>query len=384
MMSESEVNQDRIEENLARTRARMDGRLSALQERLSPGQILDDLMAYFRGSESGDFARNLMSSVQNNPMPAAVTGIGLAWLMASNPRPKPASTNPGAVDIPPRRDVAPLAPWANTNEFDRHIRGAEEGVIRQNDEEDVTFQSRVDDAPGKAIGLVRNAQDTAETFGKRVQESLAAARRSVTDAGQNLTDKTGDAARQVKESVGNASDQLARGTQAAQQMAGNLLSSITDNPILLGAIGLTVGAMLGALVAQSEQEQAALGDVGRRAREGAGEIAQEAVNRGAAVARQVVDAAHENTADEGLAGKSVGHFVDEALKGDLAGSVGEIARDVLKAGDEAIRKDGLHQSEQAGSPPDEATESPPADRPTPGSPPSFVGRVIAPGRNESV
>ena len=68
MMSQSEADQDRIEEDLARTRARMDGRLSALQERLSPGQILDDLMAYFRGSEGGDFARNLAGSVQNNPM----------------------------------------------------------------------------------------------------------------------------------------------------------------------------------------------------------------------------------------------------------------------------------------------------------------------------
>jgi hypothetical protein len=47
MMSASEADPDRIEEDLARTRARMDGRLSALQERLSPGQILDDLMAYF-------------------------------------------------------------------------------------------------------------------------------------------------------------------------------------------------------------------------------------------------------------------------------------------------------------------------------------------------
>jgi ElaB/YqjD/DUF883 family membrane-anchored ribosome-binding protein len=368
MMSESEADQDRIEEDLARTRARMDERLSALQERLSPGQVLDDLMAYFRGSEGGDFARNLMSSVQNNPMPAAITGIGLAWLMASNPRPKPASPSPAAGPAQPMGRVSSPAAWANNNEFDRHIRSVEEGVVRQTDEEDSAFHGRVDEARGKAIGLVRDAQDTAEMFGKRVQDGLAAARRTVTDAAQNLTDSAGDTARQVTEAVGNAGDQLARGTRSAQQVAGNLLSSMSDNPMLLGAIGLTVGAMLGALVPRSEQEQAAFGDVGRRAREGVGEIAQEAVNRGAAVARQVVHAARESAAGEGLAGKTAGHFVDEALEGNLAGSVGEIARDVLKAGDEAIRKDGLGQGEQAESPVAEATRSPSADRPHPGSP----------------
>ena len=85
-MSESTASQDEIEQGLERTRARMDSRLTELQGRLSPGQILDDLMGYFRGSEGGDFARNLVASVKSNPMPAALTGISLAWLMAANPR----------------------------------------------------------------------------------------------------------------------------------------------------------------------------------------------------------------------------------------------------------------------------------------------------------
>ena len=72
----------RIEEDLRATRVRMDGRLTELQEHLTPGQILDDVMAYFRDSGGGDFGRNLMTSVRSNPLPAAITGIGLAWLQA--------------------------------------------------------------------------------------------------------------------------------------------------------------------------------------------------------------------------------------------------------------------------------------------------------------
>ena len=51
----------RIEEDLRATRARMDGRLTELQEHLTPGQILDDVMAYFRDSGGGDFGRNPVS-----------------------------------------------------------------------------------------------------------------------------------------------------------------------------------------------------------------------------------------------------------------------------------------------------------------------------------
>ena len=39
---------DRIERDLARTRARMDGRLDELQEHLMPKQMVNDAFAYFR------------------------------------------------------------------------------------------------------------------------------------------------------------------------------------------------------------------------------------------------------------------------------------------------------------------------------------------------
>jgi hypothetical protein len=344
MMSQSTPDQDRIEEDLARTRARMDGRLTELQERLSPGQILDDLMAYFRGNEGGDFARNLMSSVQNNPMPAALTGIGLAWLMASNPKPQPPHASVG------RSNTSP-ASWATNNEFDRHIRSVEEGVTREPDEPETAFSGRLDDARAKVLGLTRSAQDTAETFSNRVQGAVAGARQAAMESARNMGAKAGDAANQMTDAIGASG-------QAAQQMAGNLLSTMTENPVLLGAIGLAVGAVLGALVPQSAQEQAALEDIGRQAREGATGLAQEAVDRGATVARQVVEAGRESVAGQGLTDKSPGHFVDEAIKGNLAGSVSEIAKDVLKAGDSAIRREGMGQEETpatadvpAGSPP---------------------------------
>ena len=43
--------------------------------------------------------------------------------------------------------------------------------------------------------------------------------------------------------------------------------------------------------------------------------------------------------------KTVGSVVDEALSGDLAGSIKQTAQDVMKATEEALHKSGLNQPE---------------------------------------
>jgi hypothetical protein len=75
---------DRIERDLARTRARLDATIDALQEKLSPGQMVDQAVSYLKDTGGGEFGRNLMVSVRDNPIPVALVGIGLAWLMVSN------------------------------------------------------------------------------------------------------------------------------------------------------------------------------------------------------------------------------------------------------------------------------------------------------------
>ena len=58
---------DRIERDLARTRARMDGRLDELQEHLTPKQMVNDAFAYFRGGDGADFTTDLVTRVKAEP-----------------------------------------------------------------------------------------------------------------------------------------------------------------------------------------------------------------------------------------------------------------------------------------------------------------------------
>ena len=358
-MSQNTSDPDRIERDLGATRARLDSRLSELQERLSPGQILDDLMHYFRGSEGADFGRNLLDNVKSNPLPAAVTGIGLAWLMATNQRSQHDAYGTDAAFAPstshsPRVRVSGSAYGSGQTTHDtvaERLRLAEQGVVRQQDEAEGVYTTRLDEARGHALGMTRQAQETAESFSQRIKGAVNAATQSVaqgasaaaaavTQGTHDLRDRVSGAAQSA---TGRAGGQLAYGGQAAQDLGGRLASTLSDNPVLLGALGLAAGALLGALVPQSREEENALGNIAGQVRDTARGAAQEAIDRGSRVAQAVVDAGRQSAGEQGLAGgTSVGGLVDAALSGKLAGSAGEVARDALRAGDEAVRKEGLN------------------------------------------
>jgi ElaB/YqjD/DUF883 family membrane-anchored ribosome-binding protein len=350
-MTDISIEQDRIEQDLARTRERMDSRLNDLQERLSPGQVVDDLMAYFRGSEGGDFARNLMASVRANPLPAALTGIGLTWLMASNAQPAVSAGNASgsakAQSIPPASGYDDL-----------HLRATSAGqeVMRTFDESADDHQGRVHDAQAKVLGLARDAQETAASFGQRIQDSLASAKQAATQKLHDAQAGVSGVTDQVSDSAKQAADQVAQSLQSAQRLAGSFIATLSENPVALGAIGLAVGALLGALVPQSEQEKDALADVAGQARDAATGLAQKAADAGGEVIQKVVDVGMASAKDHGLSGdKSLTELVKGVTSGNLAENVKNVAQDVLQAGDEAARSqhagaDGKDGEESADHP----------------------------------
>ncbi len=78
---------DEILAEIERTRHDMDSTLTAIEHRLTPGQLFDQGVEYLRHSGGHEFVQNLGTQAKNNPMPIALVGIGLAWLMASGKNP---------------------------------------------------------------------------------------------------------------------------------------------------------------------------------------------------------------------------------------------------------------------------------------------------------
>jgi hypothetical protein len=78
---------DEILAEIDRTRGEMDRTLSAIEQRLTPGQLVDQGLDYLRNSGANEFVQNLGGTAKQNPLPVAVTAIGLAWLMALGRQP---------------------------------------------------------------------------------------------------------------------------------------------------------------------------------------------------------------------------------------------------------------------------------------------------------
>lgn len=75
---------DEILAEIERTREQMDRTLGTIEQRLTPGQLLDQGMQALKDSGAADYARNLRGSIRTHPLPVALVGVGLAWLMAAD------------------------------------------------------------------------------------------------------------------------------------------------------------------------------------------------------------------------------------------------------------------------------------------------------------
>ncbi len=109
---------ERLEREADDTRAQLQTTLEELRYRITPGQILDQMLDFAGEGVAGEFAGNLRDQVVHRPLALALIGAGLAWLMlpgrgraaasAPDPRSNPVKTDAPAAG-PKRRTDAPVS-----------------------------------------------------------------------------------------------------------------------------------------------------------------------------------------------------------------------------------------------------------------------------------
>lgn len=115
-----------IQHDIERTRSEMESTLTAIEQRLTPGQLFDQGMDYLRHSGGAEFVSNLGEQAKNNPMPVALVGIGLAWLMASSKQPQ----SPGSMNTSQIRERTSGAVQSAQQQIER-ARGGIESMLRE-------------------------------------------------------------------------------------------------------------------------------------------------------------------------------------------------------------------------------------------------------------
>lgn len=222
-----------IERDVERSRARVSDTLRELRERMSPGQVVDEVLDYARSSGGADFARNLRRSVTENPLPLLLAGTGIAWLMtASNGRPQ---AGPSVDQLASTgRDAAQRAgEW---------MQDSSEGT-----------SGRIGDMTDRVSDMAQSARDSTNAAVDRAR-----------GAAQSVSDKVSDYADSAKGLAGSAKDLASSAKSNAQNLGDQMQRTwnrlADDQPLVLGAMGLALGALLGAGLPSTRTENRLMGD----------------------------------------------------------------------------------------------------------------------------
>ncbi|MDO9245098.1 MAG: DUF3618 domain-containing protein, partial [Phenylobacterium sp.] len=70
-----------IEREVEQTRGEIDRTVEALKDKMTPGQLIDELTQSLKGTGATDMVGTLGAQVKENPLALAMVGAGMAWLM---------------------------------------------------------------------------------------------------------------------------------------------------------------------------------------------------------------------------------------------------------------------------------------------------------------
>lgn len=308
-----------IRAGIEETRAEMSETIDAIQERLSPQHLKEQVKEQVREQyeeakatvrdatigKAEEMVRNmgdtihearygLTETIRQNPIPSALVGIGLGWLLMNR--------RSGA----PRRD-------SGSDYQNRYYRG---GPVYSRDQRDYAGGAHYyaggsyanhDDmvAQGKdsARSTLRRAQETAENVVERAQEQVGTiadrAQQTVGNAVSQVQETASNIGSQAQETASNLADQTQEAAtyiadQAqyqAQRLEDRFQQTLYENPLAVGAVALALGTAVGFSLPQTQRENELLGDARDNLIDRAQEVAQDTLEKVQQVAGEVVDQA---------------------------------------------------------------------------------------------
>lgn len=200
---------EEIERELDATRTEMNATIEAITRKISPEALTQRAVEYFQWGGK-DFARNFGEAIQRNPVPAALTGIGIGWLM-----------------------------WADRY---GHGRGYSEG-------------------PG-------------------VSERISAGTSAAKERWSHTRESTSSAMSRARERAADTRDSArmwaTRASRAGSEWSERGRHLYHEQPLVVGALGVAIGALIGAAIPRTRREEELVRPYTEKARSSASEMAEKA------------------------------------------------------------------------------------------------------------
>ena len=290
---EDEVTKDRgpnsrqIRNDIESTRREMDRNLDALESKLTPTQLAMEAWGLFRGGSTAGASR-LWKLAKQHPGPAAVIGVGLAWMLSENTK------NDDRAEYGYRPGYAGAYGYSGR-------RGYETG-----------YAGDYDEGEGRVSSALHSAGD-------KVSSAAGTAKDAVTGAASTAKDAVVDAAGTAKDAVVGAKDRVAEVAGAARERASELgwqareqaryrtrqarvgfWETMEERPLALGAAAIALGVVAGLMIPSTRKEDELMGETRDRLVERAKEVGGEALEKGKQVAHVAVDTLKEEVERQDL------------------------------------------------------------------------------------
>jgi ElaB/YqjD/DUF883 family membrane-anchored ribosome-binding protein len=252
-----------------RTRDEMDRTLHAIENRLTPGQLVDQGLDYLKNSGAREYASNLGSSVKTNPLPTALVGIGLAWLMAVGNRPQQRSSyeyqGTGS---------------GSTGGIGDRMQSAKDSLTGSMQSTKDTLSGKMQSTKDSLTGSVQSAKDSVSSGVQSAKDSLTGTMQSAKDSLQSARDR-------ASQLGGTARRQVERARSGYDTM-------LNEHPLALGAVGLAIGAVAAAVIPRTRKEDEMMGE----ARDNLVDQAKQAGGEKLEQAKQVAASAKDTIVNE--------------------------------------------------------------------------------------
>ena len=235
-----------IERDIDATRADMRATLEALERRFSFERLLDMTVGRIR-ERGGEFAGNLTNAATQNPIPLLLTSIGVGWMMLASRR---GSSGNGGY-------YSGSGDYAGDGEQHEGT-----GMLREKAQHLRERAGHIRERATEAADKVRGAMDS-------TRETVHGAMGSVHSAMDSTRESWKHAAESSRHTLGNTAESLRSGASRAAEVtraqAERMNRLLHEQPLMLGALGLAAGAIIGALLPTTEHEGRMLGEMRNKA-----------------------------------------------------------------------------------------------------------------------
>jgi ElaB/YqjD/DUF883 family membrane-anchored ribosome-binding protein len=278
-----------LEREAEQTRSQLAQRLEELRERITPGQLVDQAVDYAKDSGGGVFVRNLGRQATANPLPVALIGAGIAWLMLSNGR-----QSANAVSINRAAEMAidkARRSMAEGGEQIGEVADNANAEVREvGNEASDRFSDWVADTQGRITDARERFRERAGTTGRSAeqsaQEAMSRARQAASSLSESATSAYETAKSRASETYGRVADQTKQATSEMGGALSGLAQRTTDaskdfiqfcktQPLVLAGLGMAIGAIMAALFPPTETEDRLMGETSDQVKDQARQVAED-------------------------------------------------------------------------------------------------------------